>query len=49
MAYQTETIDYGFYFPEAGDFAQFPVHAAADKLIVARDGVGSFNVVEALT
>ncbi|MDA1045217.1 MAG: hypothetical protein O3C57_08350, partial [Verrucomicrobia bacterium] len=47
--YTTQKIDYFFYFPEAGTFAQYPAHAAVDEAIVGKADPRSFTVVEAPT
>lgn len=47
--YATKKIEYFFYFPEAGDFVQFPPHAAIDEGIAARAEARTFRVVEAPT
>jgi hypothetical protein len=44
--YNTQTVEYYFYFPAAGEFAHFPVHVAKnDKLIAAAEPM-TFHVVE---
>lgn len=36
--YATQTIEYAFYFPQAGSFAHYPAHASSDgKLLAAAD------------
>lgn len=47
--YRTQTIDYLFYFPAAGQFAQFPVHVAKNEQYVASAEPFTFNVVEKAT
>jgi len=44
--YRTQTIDYLFYFPAAGQFAQFPVHVAKNEQYVASAEPFTFTVVE---
>jgi hypothetical protein len=44
--YRTATIDVLFYFPKAGQFAQFPVHVAKNEQLVAAASPITFNVVE---
>ncbi|MFO0912824.1 MAG: hypothetical protein U0795_07695 [Pirellulales bacterium] len=34
-AYESESIEYEFYFPEAGQFEHFPVHVRSDQRLVA--------------
>lgn len=47
--YTTRTIEFHFYFPFSGEFAQFPAHAAADEAIIGRAERRLFNVVDAPT
>lgn len=47
--YRTQTIDYLFYFPAAGQFAQFPVHVAKNEQYVASAEPFTFTVVEKAT
>ncbi|MBL8825025.1 MAG: hypothetical protein JNJ77_20725 [Planctomycetia bacterium] len=44
--YRTQTIDFLFYFPGAGQFAHFPVHIAKNEQYVASGTPFKFNVVE---
>ncbi len=44
--YHTQTLDYHFYFPAAGQFAQFPVHVARNETLIASTTAVSLNVVE---
>ncbi|HQZ66510.1 MAG TPA: hypothetical protein PLY87_15575 [Planctomycetaceae bacterium] len=47
--YHTQTVEYHFYFPAAGEFPHFPVHVAKnEKLIAAADPV-TLTVVNRLT
>jgi hypothetical protein len=48
-AYSTQTIEYCFYFPRPGRYAQFPVHVAENEAVVARTKPFVFNVVPKLT
>lgn len=47
--YTTRTIEFAFYFPFSGEFAQFPAHAAADEAIIGRAETRVFRVVDAPT
>jgi len=47
--YHTQTIDYLFYFPIPGKFAEFPVHVAKNELYVASAQPFTFNVVSKAT
>lgn len=47
--YTTQTIEYFFMFPFAGQFSQFPAHAAADEAIIGRADSRVFAVVDAPT
>ena len=38
--YRTQTIDYHFYFPQAGKFPHFPVHVAKNEQFVAAAAAG---------
>ena len=44
--YHTQTIDYYFYFPAAGQFAQFPVHVAKNETLIASAAPVLLNVVD---
>lgn len=44
--YHTQTIDYHFYFPAAGQFAQFPVHVAKNETLIASAAPVLLNVVD---
>ena len=48
-AYQTETAEVFFYFPEPGRFSHFPIHVAVDETLVARARPMAFNVVDTPT
>jgi hypothetical protein len=43
--YRTQLIDFQFYFPAPGDFAQFPVHVAKSEVFVAAASPFTFKVV----
>ena len=43
--HETETVEYQFYFPEAGDFAHYPVHVAREEAIIAMAEPFRFHVV----
>ena len=43
--YNTKTIDYSFYFPQPGQFAQFPVHISKNEQFVIAAKAATFNVV----
>ncbi|MFO0905083.1 MAG: hypothetical protein U0939_18905 [Pirellulales bacterium] len=47
--YHTQTIEYHFYFPMAGDFTHFPVHVAKNEEVVAATAPFAFHVVETPT
>ncbi len=47
--YHTKTIDYSFYFPKSGQFAQFPVHVAKNEQFVIAAKAATFNVVAKAT
>ncbi|MCB1098660.1 MAG: hypothetical protein KDN22_24020, partial [Verrucomicrobiae bacterium] len=44
--YQTQTVEYFFYFPVAGDFAHFPVHVAKGEKVVAFAEPVTLHVVD---
>ncbi|MFO7906818.1 MAG: hypothetical protein R6U98_29450 [Pirellulaceae bacterium] len=44
--YHTETLEYHFYFPAAGQFPQFPVHVAKNEELIAAAEPMPFNVVK---
>ena len=35
-SYQTESVEFAFYFPEPGEFPCYPAHVAKDEALVAR-------------
>jgi len=47
--YRTQTFDYFFYFPAAGDFAHYPVHVARRGELVAFAEAAKLHVVTKLT
>ncbi len=47
--YNTKTIDYSFYFPQPGQFAQFPVHVSKNEQFVIAAKAVTFNVVAKAT
>ncbi len=47
--YHTRTIDYAFYFPQPGQFVQFPVHVAKNEQFVIAAKPATFNVVAKAT
>jgi hypothetical protein len=44
--YRTQTIDYLFYFPAPGTFAQFPAHVGKSERVVAAAPPAAFEVLE---
>ncbi len=44
--YHTETAEYYFYFPVAGEYAHYPVHVAKNQQLIAHAGPLAFKVVE---
>ena len=47
--YHTQTLEYYFYFPAAGDFPHFPVHVTQETAFVASAAATTFHVVEQLS
>lgn len=47
--YTTRTVEYFFTFPAAGEFPQFPAHAAADEAVIGKADPRLFRVVDAPT
>ncbi len=45
-AFSTQTLEYFFYFPAAGDFSHYPAHVSIDNLVVATADPLRFNVVD---
>ncbi|WLD12472.1 hypothetical protein [Planctellipticum variicoloris] len=43
--FHTQTLEYNFYFPAAGDFAHFPVHVAKNEQLIAAAAPFTFHVV----
>ena len=44
--YHTQTLEYHFYFPAAGQYAHFPVHVAKNETLIASTLPTPLNVVE---
>ncbi len=44
--YSTQTLEYAFYFPEAGQFSHFPVHVARNSRLLAHAAPVTLNVVQ---
>ena len=44
--YHTQTGEYYFYFPVAGEFSHYPVQVAKNERLVAHAGPFAFNVVQ---
>ena len=44
--YHTQTLDYFFYFPAAGQFPHFPIHVAKNGELIAFATPSTFNVVD---
>ena len=44
--YHTQTLDYYFYFPAAGEFPHFPVHVARNETLIAATPPVTLNVVD---
>ena len=44
--YHTQTLDYFFYFPAAGQFPHFPIHVAKNGELIAFASPSTFNVVD---
>ncbi|NLX57883.1 MAG: hypothetical protein GXY74_02205 [Phycisphaerae bacterium] len=47
--YRTETLDYCFYFPTAGQYAHYPVHVSRNEELVASTAAVTLNVVDKLS
>ena len=47
--YHTQTLEYHFYFPSAGESAHYPVHVAKNEELVARAEPFVLNVVNELS
>ncbi|MES2708459.1 MAG: hypothetical protein V4726_17840 [Verrucomicrobiota bacterium] len=47
--FQTQTLDFQFYFPKAGKFAHYPVHVSRVGKVAASAAPVSFNVVDTLS
>ena len=44
--YHTQTVEYHFYFPSAGQMVHFPVHVARNEALIATAAPVTLNVVE---
>lgn len=44
--YHTQTLEYNFYFPGAGQFAHFPIHVAKNETLIAAAAPVVLNVVD---
>ncbi|MFM9962327.1 MAG: hypothetical protein ACKV2Q_14030 [Planctomycetaceae bacterium] len=47
--YHTQTFDYFFYFPGAGQYPHFPIHVAKNGELIAFASPSTFNVVDKAT
>ena len=47
--YHTQTVEYHFYFPAAGQFPHFPVHVAKNEKLIAAAEPVTLTVVDRLT
>ena len=47
--YHTQTVDYHFYFPTAGQMPHFPVHVARNETLIASAAPVTLNVVAKAT
>ena len=47
--YNTETIEFYFYFPVVGTYSQFPVHASSSEQLLAAADAVEFKVVKTLS
>jgi len=47
--FRTQTQEYYFYFPAAGEYAHFPVHVSGNETLLAHATPFAFNVVDSLT
>lgn len=47
--YHTQTVEYHFYFPAAGEFPHFPVHVARNEKLIAAAEPVTLTVVDRLT
>ncbi|NLI76920.1 MAG: hypothetical protein GX442_10830 [Candidatus Riflebacteria bacterium] len=44
--FSTQTVEYHFYFPEAGSFPHYPVHVAENGKLIAANAPFTFTVVD---
>lgn len=47
--YNTKSVEYSFYFPQAGTYQHFPVHVSKDEKLVAFAEPQTFTVVDQLS
>ena len=47
--FRTQTLEYYFYFPAAGEYAHFPVHVSSNEALLAHAEPFTLNVVDTLT
>lgn len=47
--YQTQTIEFHFYFPTTGEFSHYPVHVAKNEAIIAAAAARQLKVVDTPT
>ena len=47
--YRTQTLEYHFYFPAAGEFPHYPVHVAKNERLLAQAAPFTLNVVDKLS
>ncbi len=47
--FHTQTLEYYFYFPAAGEYAHFPAHVSGNETLLAHAMPFTFNVVDSLT
>ena len=48
-SYETESVEYGFYFPQPGQYPHFPAHVSKHEALVAAAAPTTLDVVESLT
>ncbi|MGC4004302.1 MAG: hypothetical protein QM811_14760 [Pirellulales bacterium] len=44
--YHTQTLEYYFYFPQAGDYVHYPVHVSKNDRVIASAPARTFKVVD---
>ncbi len=47
--YHTQTLEYFFYFPNAGDYDHFPAHVSEDEALLGHASPATMKVVETLS